>query len=47
MGPAIDLVDFRLDAQGDSKLAPVPLPASLPLLAAAVAGLGWIRRRAS
>jgi hypothetical protein len=27
--------------------APVPLPATLPLLGAGVAGLGWVRRRAA
>lgn len=28
-----------------SIVAPVPLPAALPLLASGIAGLGWVRRR--
>jgi len=36
---------LKFTVTGNVAVAPVPLPASLPLLLAALAGLGLIRRR--
>lgn len=40
-----EFAEFAIDALGNRLPAPVPLPASLPLLLAALAGFGALRRR--
>lgn len=41
----VDLRLFGVTVTDLTEVAPVPLPATLPMLAAGLAGLGWLRRR--